>query len=292
MIADSVWRGVPPYVTIERSPTGPESIVPPSRAAALSLLLSLLVVSAPARGASSERVTFYARLSGGASDPSLSSLNAFLHTVNDSFVTNGWTASSATFRGLGEWGGEVGVRVGAHGTFGIVVGVGHGAIRNRHAQPYVSPSGNPETTFRTFEQTLDFTTVEGVAAAEARRGLLRLEGGLTIGAGFSSLDESVIYEDTGRNGPPIATEGTFTGSALVSSLFVGARWPLAAGLEVYARGGYRLANLGEMRGKYRGDISDVSYPPASVYQSLAPPPFNFDFSGPFARAGLGWSWAL
>lgn len=292
MIPDSVWRGAAPCVTIERSPTGPESNVPLSRAAALPLLLSLLIAATPARGAAPERVTLYARLSGGASDPSLSSLNEFLHSVNDAFVVNGWTSSSDTFRGLGEWGGEVGVRVGAHAVFGLEIGVGHGAIRNRHAQPYSDPSGNPQTTFRTFEQTLDFTTVEGLAAAETRRGPLRLEGGLTIGAGFSSLDESVIYEDTGRNGPPFATEGTFTGSALVTSAFLGARCPLPGGLEVYARGGYRLANLGELSGKYRGDVSDVSYPPTSVYQSLAPPPFNFDFSGPFVRAGLGWSGAL
>jgi hypothetical protein len=292
MIADSAWRGAAACVTIFRSPTGPESIVRFPRAATLLLLLPCLVPSAPAPGAAAERVTLYARLSGGASDPSLSSLNGFLRTVNDSFVTNGWTPAGNTFRGLGEWGGEVGVRVGGRGTLGIMVGVGHGAIRNRHAQPYTSPSGNPETTFRTFEQTLDFTTVEGLAAAEARRGALRLEGGLTIGAGFASLDESVIYQDTGRNGPPIATEGSFTGSGLVASAFVGARWPLPAGLEIYARGGYRLANLGDLSGKDRGDVSESSYPPASVYQGWTPAPFNFDFSGPVARAGLGWSWGL
>jgi len=99
--------------------------------------------------------------------------------------------------------------------------------------------------------------------------------GLHVGRGFGSFRDDVEYTDNTTPANSFEYDDEFTGEGMTSGVFIGYRKPYGQGAQLMAKIGYRMRDIGELEKNGRPVVD------------LLGDPISFDFSGFYARIGLG-----
>ena len=235
-------------------------------------------------------------LSGGFqySEKALKDFNGYTGAFDASLVEMGLPGTFGGFRGV--WGLEVGV--GHH--FGRRLSIGLDVAHGRYSKDNLSTGPlffGPDTALRVASlsrsQAMDLRLTEITANVTL---WVPHTGGLFLGAqggvGMASYEElqleTLVFGDSYNFS---STLQKYSGSGFVGGGFAGYQVELAPSLAIYVKGGYRLRNLGKLKGHYdpllTGEPSshELRYRDSGgVIRSV-----SFDFSGMYTTLGLSLS---
>lgn len=183
------------------------------------------------------------------------------------------------------------------------ISVGIGFARARHSREnsstgtleFVDENGNPVGTGE-----LAFAQDLGAAISEITGnvtfwapGAAGLFLGVQAGWGMGDFTETQTATLTSNNSELLSatSTGEYEGNSFVGGVFAGYDLSFSNGVSLFAKAGYRLRNLGKLKGhavplqegepaRHEMTYEDLDGNQASV---------GFDFSGMFASAGLGFS---
>ncbi len=218
---------------------------------------------------------FYVRGSIGYGAQALNDLNNFLQFEEDLFQSGGVPLSIDKFGGAFVFGGEIGFRVSR------ILSVGGGVSYQKSSvdNGYSDFSGSFVDQVK-----LSVTNVCGNMCLWIPDTGLFFGG--SAGWGFGKLDRYLSLQIFGDPASSFSLTTTGDGSAFTASGFAGYQATFRNGFVLFGEVGYAFRNLGEFNATFNSaELGSMS----GVFQDQTGRAMEFDFSGVYGVAGLGFS---
>ncbi len=210
------------------------------------------------------------RVWGGLADPALDDVNRSLGEDEAAFAAAGADVRFDRFGRVPEFGAGVALRAARNLTLGIEGGYQSSRADAAHEDAVSSVS-----------TAITLHVVDVLATAELRLGAgLRL--GAAAGIGLGRAVQDARARDLADPANDVESRSEWEGAGFSGGAFARLEIPVGRTLAAFLQGGYRRRNLGTFAGETTSADGGIATEPADN----AGNPVEFDFSGPYARAGL------
>ncbi len=249
----------------------PEVPAPPPAAAATPAPARPPEVSGgePARGAA-RGARIMLRAWGGLAEPALDDVNRTLAEDEAAFAAAGADVRFDRFGRAPEFGAGLAVRAARGMSLGLEAGYQSSRADAAH-----------EDAASAVSTTITLHVVDVLATAEMRLGA-GLHLGAAAGVGLGRAVQDARLRDLADPANDEASHSEWEGAGFSGAAYARLEVPVGGAVAAFAQGGYRRRNLGTLAGETSAAGGETATEPADN----AGNPVEFDFSGPYARAGL------
>lgn len=260
-VAETDVHAAEPTPAQERAPT-----VVPERTAGRE--------RAPDPGRPPRRSSFLLRAHGGLAEQALDDVNRSLGEDEEAFGAAGADVAFDRFGRTPEFGLGAGVRTGRGFGFGVEGGWQASRVEMAYEDPATSVSTSIALRVLDVLGTLDYALPAG------------LHVGVAAGVGFGRAVQESRTRDLANPANDEESRSEWTGAGFSGGAFARIELPAGRALAAFVQGGYRHRNLGRFAGETRSSrLGDATTEPVDNDGDA----IEFDFSGPYVRAGLAIS---